>query len=257
MWGRRTCGVWETGTKVRKCKSAKVRKCVVESGVLLVTIFMMLLAADIHPLSAQDELVFATARYQSGNWDSSPLLPSNLIHSLAQYTDIPVATEAVTVDLASPELFGYPFVFLTGHIPVRFTDPEARNLRRYVERGGFLFVDDHNSDVDAAFHRTIIAELERIFGAGALDQLPDDHEIYSAFFDFPDGPPTTVHELSGWGDGIVRDHLYGIEVDGRIGVLYSTKDYASEWNYHAENKRFLSLDNTRFGVNILVYALTR
>ena len=44
---------------------------------------------------------------------------------------------------------------------------------------------------------------------------------------------------------------------GRIGVLYSNKDYASEWNYHADNKRFLGLDNTRFGVNIIVYALTR
>ena len=44
---------------------------------------------------------------------------------------------------------------------------------------------------------------------------------------------------------------------GRIGVLYSNKDYSSEWSYHADNKRFLAVDNTRFGVNILVYALTR
>jgi hypothetical protein len=48
-----------------------------------------------------------------------------------------------------------------------------------------------------------------------------------------------------------------VERDGRICVLYSSKDYASEWNYHPDNKRFLSLDNTRFGVNVVVYALTR
>ena len=46
-------------------------------------------------------------------------------------------------------------------------------------------------------------------------------------------------------------------VDSRIGVLYSNKDYSSEWSYHVQNKRFQALDNTRFGVNIIVYALTR
>ena len=45
--------------------------------------------------------------------------------------------------------------------------------------------------------------------------------------------------------------------DGRIAVLYSNKDYSSEWNYHPENKRFLSVDNTKFAVNLVVYALTR
>lgn len=67
--------------------------------------------------------VFATLRYASGNWDSAPLVPSNLIHSLAQYTEIPVEPEGIVVDLASPELFRHPFVFMTGHLPVHFTAP--------------------------------------------------------------------------------------------------------------------------------------
>lgn len=201
--------------------------------------------------------VFATARYASGNWDSAPLVPSNLIHSLARYTEIPVAPEGVVVDLASSAVLEHPFLFLTGHLPVRFDDAESRNLRLFVERGGFIFIDDHNHDIDGAFHRTVTAELARIFGQDALRQLPNDHELYSAFFRFDDGPPTTVHELNDWGDGLIHEHLLAIEVDGRIAVLYSNKDYSSEWNYHAANKRFLAVDNTRFGVNILVYALTR
>jgi hypothetical protein len=44
--------------------------------------------------------------------------------------------------------------------------------------------------------------------------------------------------------------------DGRIAVLFSNKDYSSEWGYHADNKRFQSVDNTRFAVNVVVYALT-
>jgi hypothetical protein len=204
-----------------------------------------------------DAFVFATVRYESGNWDSAPLVPANLIHSLAQYTDIPVEPEGVVVDLASAEIFRYPFLYLTGHLPVRFNEAESRNLEAYVRRGGFLFMDDHNHDIDGAFHRTATAELARIFGPRALRQLPNDHELYRAFFVFEDGPPTTSHELNGWGDGMVHEHLFAIEQDGRIGVLYSNKDYSSEWNYHAVNKRFLGIDNTRFGVNIIVHALTR
>lgn len=201
--------------------------------------------------------VFATLRYASGDWDSAPLVPTNLIHSLAQYTDLPVDPEGVTVDLSSEDVFDYPFLYLTGHLPVFFDDAESRNLVAFVERGGFIFVDDHNHDIDGAFHRTVIAELGRLFGQGRLTAIPTDHELYSSFFVFDEGPPITGHELSGWGDGLIHRELYQVEVDGRIGVLYSNKDYSSEWSYHAENKRFLAIDNTRFGVNILVYALTR
>jgi hypothetical protein len=202
--------------------------------------------------------VFATARYASGDWDSGQLVPANIIHALAQYTDWPVAPEGVVVQLDSPELFRHPFVFLTGHLPVRFTAAEAANVRTYVERGGFLFIDDHNHDIDGAFHRTVTAELTRVFGAGALQQLPTGHELYRTFFVFEDGPPTTSHELNGWGDGLIHEHLFAVHrADGRIGVLYSSKDYTSEWSYHVQNKRFLSIDNTRFGVNVVVYALTR
>ncbi len=218
----------------------------------------LVLAASAAAASARPApFVFATARYDSGDWDSAPLVPTNLIHSIAQYTAIPVAPQGAVVNLASPELFRFPFVYLTGHLPVRFSQQESANLKAYVERGGFVFIDDHNHDVDGAFHRTATAELRRIFGGGALRDLPNDHELYHAFFTFPEGPPTTSHELNGWGDNLVHEHLQGIVVNGRLGVLYSNTDYSSEWGYHFRNKRFQSLDNTRFGVNIIVYALTR
>ena len=215
-----------------------------------------LLAAGI-AAARPEPFVFATARYESGDWNSGPLVPQNIVHAIAQYTSIPVAAQGATVDLSSPELFRFPFVFLTGHLPVRFSAQESANLKAYVERGGFVFIDDHNHDVDGAFHKTATAELRRIFGASALKQVPNDHELYRAFFVFADGPPTTSHELNGWGDNLVHENLLGVEINGRLGVLYSNKDYTSEWNYHARNKRFLSVDNTRFGVNVVVYALTR
>ncbi len=205
----------------------------------------------------RSEFVFATAIYESGNWDSAPLLPANLIDSVARYTSIPVAPQGVNVALGSPEFFEYPFVWLTGHLPVRFTGAERRNLAQYVERGGLIVMDDHDHDIDGAFHKTAWEELERIFGRSELIELPSDHELYTCFFTFEDGPPVTSHELNGWGDGLVHPYLHAVLRNERIGLLYSNKDYSSEWDFHPDTKRFMAVDPTRFGVNMIVYALTR
>ena len=201
------------------------------------------------------DFVFATAQYDSGDWDSAPLVPANVVDSIARYTSIPVAPQGVVVPLATDRLFRYPFVWLTGHLPVRFTEQERANLGRFVERGGMLVVDDHNHDIDGAFHKTATEEIAR--AVGPLVRLPNDHALYTAFFRFDDGPPTTSHELNGWGDNLVHEHLLAVMRGGRIGVLYSNKDYSSEWGYHPDNKRFMSVDNTKFAVNMIVYALTR
>ena len=201
------------------------------------------------------DFVFATAQYDSGDWDSAPLVPANVIDTIARYTSIDVAPSGVIVPLASPSLFRYPLVYLTGHLPVRFSSAERTNLQRYAERGGLLFVDDHNHDIDGTFHKTATEELSRTFGVPK--PLSNAHPLYRAFFKFEDGPPTTSHELNGWGDNLVHKTLSGVERGGRLALLYSSKDYSSEWNYHPENKRFLSVDNTKFAVNIVVYALTR
>ncbi|MEP6619185.1 MAG: DUF4159 domain-containing protein [bacterium] len=201
------------------------------------------------------EFVFATAQYDSGDWDSAPLVPANVIDTIARYTSIDVAPSGVIVPLSSPSLFRYPLIYLTGHLPVRFGPAESANLKKYAERGGLLFVDDHNHDIDGTFHKTANEELTRVYGA--IKPVPNSHPLYSTFFKFEDGPPTTTHELNGWGDNLVHKTLSGVERDGRLALLYSSKDYSSEWNYHPENKRFMSVDNTKFAVNLVVYALTR
>ncbi len=199
--------------------------------------------------------VFATAQYESGDWDSAPLVPANVVDSIARYTAIPVAPSGVIVPLGSEALLRYPFVWLTGHLPVRFTEAERRMVTRFAERGGLLIVDDHNHDIDGMFHKTATEEIER--AVGPLRELPNDHALYRAFFTFEDGPPTTSHELNGWGDNLVHEHLHAAWHGDRVAVLYSNKDYSSEWNYHPDSKRFMAVDNTRFAVNLVVYALTR
>lgn len=201
------------------------------------------------------DFVFATGRYESGDWDAAPLVPANLIDSVARYTSIDVAPTGVVVPLSSETMLEYPLVYLTGHLPFRLTAQEERNVRRYVDRGGMLFVDDHNHDVGGIFHRTAFEEIGRM--AGPLVDVPNTHRLYTCFFRFPDGPPTTSHELNGWGDNLVHSHLQAVMRGEMIQVLYSSKDYSSEWGYHPDSKRFNAVDNTKFGVNIIVYALTR
>jgi hypothetical protein len=201
------------------------------------------------------EFVFATAMYESGDWESAPSLPGNLIDSVARYTGLPVAPKGVNIGLGTEEIYRYPFVWFTGHLPVRLTNQERTNLKHYVERGGFMMVDDHNHDIDGIFHKTVTQELVRTFGP--LKPVSKTHEIYHCFFEFSEGPPATMHELNGWGDQLTHKELFAVMRGNRIGLLYSSKDYSSEWNFHPDTKREMQVDPTRFGVNLIVYALTR
>ena len=200
---------------------------------------------------------FVRLSYHSGDWDAvDERMPANLLHSLVQYTTVPVVAKEKVVALDSPELFGYPFCYLSGHRLVQFSAAEKKNFIQYVRNGGFVLVDDCNHDIDGLFARSFEEQMTACFGDKALQKLPKTHPIYHQFFPFPDGPPNTGFELNGWGDDLVHDYLKGITVNGRLGVLYSNKDYGCEWDYDFRNKRFLAEDNTKFGVNILLYALS-
>jgi len=198
---------------------------------------------------------FTRLSYQSGDFDVDARMPANLLTSLIDYTTLRVDPKERVVALGDAKMLAAPFCYLAGHKLVEFSAAERANFERYVKNGGFVFVDDCNHDIDGLFAKSFERQMASIFGAKALKTLPNTHPIYSSFFKLP-GPPATSFELNGWGDDLVHPNLRGIEIGGRLGVLYSNKDYGCEWDYDWRNKRFLAEDNTKFGVNIVMYALS-
>jgi hypothetical protein len=201
------------------------------------------------------DFVFTRLSYESGDWDVDERMPANLLNSLIEYTTLRVNRTEQVIALADPAILTVPFCYMAGRRLVQFNHAERENFSRYVNNGGFVFVDDCNHDIDGMFARSFEQQMGELFGPEALQMLPNDHPIYSSFFEF-DGPPTTSQELNGWGDDLIHKYLKAIEINGRIAVLYSNKDFGCEWDYDFRNKRFMRLDNTRFGVNIVIYSMT-
>lgn len=202
-----------------------------------------------------NKFFFTRLQYESGDWDVDQRMPSNVLNSLVEYTTLPVDTQENIIPLSSDKIFNCPFCYISGHKLVEFTASERENFKQYILNGGFVFADDCNHDIDGLFAKSFESQMEQIFGANALKKIPNNHRLYTSFFHF-NGPPTTSQELNGWGDDLVHDYLKAIEVNGKIGVLYSNKDYGCEWDYDFRNKRFYKNDNTKFSVNIIMYALT-
>ena len=207
-------------------------------------------------LSAQEQIDFFFTRlsYESGDWEVDERMPANVLNSLIEYTSLRVDIKERIIALSNPQMLAAPFCYLAGHRLVQFNVEEKQNFQRYVENGGFVFVDDCNHDIDGMFARSFERQMRDIFGEQALNKIPNNHPIYSSFFNF-EGPPRTSVELNGWGDDLVHNYLKAIEIDGRIAVLYSNKDLGCEWDYDFRNKRWLKVDNTRFAVNIVMYAM--
>jgi len=196
--------------------------------------------------------VFTIAQLQyggGGDWYANPSSLPNLLTYLRENTNMDVASEPGRVQIMDNDLANYPYLYMTGHGNVRFTDEEVSRLRRYLINGGFLHADD-NYGMDVSFRR----EIKRVFPDKDLVELPYNHPIYHCWFDFPNGLPK-IHEHDG-----KRPQGFGIFHEGRLVVFYSYEtDLGDGWeDQHIHNnpaeKRRAAL---RMGTNIVVYALTQ
>ena len=195
------------------------------------------------------EIQIARVQYGGGgDWYSGDPLPT-LIAFARQHSLLDLDPTPVTVELTSDRLFTVPVLFMNGHGNVALTDAEAGRLRRYLEGGGFLIVND-----DYGMDQAVRRELARVFPDQPLQPLPAGHPVYRAHFDFPDGLPK-VHEHDG-----LPAQGWGLFHDGRLVVFYAAEsDLADGWEAEGVHPdppaaREAAL---RMGVNLLVYAMTQ
>ena len=136
--------------------------------VLLSLIFIFVLS---NYTSAQSSYQIAVLKYGGGgDWYSNPTSLPNLIKFCNQNLKTNIKPEVEIVEVGSVDLFNYPFIHMTGHGNVIFSDEEANNLRTYLLSGGFLHIDD-NYGMDP-FIRT---ELKKVFPNEELTELPTTH----------------------------------------------------------------------------------
>lgn len=202
-------------------------------------------------VSAQSEYAFRIGRVQyggGGDWYSDPQSLKELLAFVRTHTAIDVSPREDVVELTSDDLFSVPYVYLTGHGNVRFTEDEVLRLRRYLDGGGFLHIDD-NYGLDPAIRR----EMRKVFPDRNFVELPFDHAIFHTRFDFPNGLPK-IHEHDGkapQGFGLWSD-------SGRLIVFYSYEsDLGDGWEPESvhNDPREKRLAALQMGTNILAYAM--
>jgi hypothetical protein len=132
--------------------------------------FLMLLFLA-SPASAQDKSGFKIARLKyggGGDWYNDPSGEVNLLKFVAANTNIRTEPVYEFVDLSGGNIFAYPFLFMTGHGNIVFSDSDAAKLRAYLENGGFLYVDD-DYGLDKAFRR----EIKKVFPVSGSLRVKD------------------------------------------------------------------------------------
>lgn len=200
---------------------------------------------------------FAQIKY-SGNWDPRPRAYKRLMSSLELRTSVQVSYERQTVSLMDPGLFNYPFLYLAGDSNFEpFTPDERRKLRKFLNHGGTLIIDDTSGEEDSIFDKQIREELVNIIPEIPLTPINNEHVVNKSFY--------LLNSASG--RKVIQPYLEGITFsdEDRTAVFYSRNDLGGAWSEDEFGKwEFEAVPGgeaqreraIRLGINMIMYALT-
>lgn len=216
------------------------------------TIFLFIILFYSTNTFAQNETGFQIARLKysgGGDWYNDPSAEVNLLKFVQANTNVKVNAQYKFVDVSSDEIFSYPFLFLTGHGNIVFTTDEVNRLRKYLENGGFLYIDD-----DYGLDKAIRREMKKVLPGNDFIEVPFSHKIFNIFYKFENGiPKTHEHDKN-------PPQTFGIFLGNRLSVLYTFESNPSDgWadpevHNDPKDKREEAL---KFGTNIIIYALSK
>ncbi len=197
-------------------------------------------------LSLAQEMKIARLKYDGGgDWYANRTALPNLIAFTNKNIKTDLFKNEDQVDAGSPDLFLYPYVYMTGHGNVVFNSIQCSNLRKYLTSGGFLHIDD-NYGLDPF----IRLEIKKIFPKNEWVELPFDHEIYHQYYDFDSGLPK-IHQHDGQ-----PPQGFGIFYEGKLVVFYTYEcDLGNGWEDASihNDPEDLRLKALKMGANIISY----
>ncbi len=180
-----------------------------------------------------------------GDWYANPTSLPNLISFCNSELKMKINSEYAIVESGSQDIYNYPFVHMTGHGNVVFSENEAENIRNYLIAGGFLHIDD-NYGMD----KFIRKELKKVFPELELVELPMSYKIFNQTFKFKNGLPK-IHEHDK-----KPPQAFGLFYEGRLVCLYTYEcDLGDGWEspeVHGDSEQ-TRLNALRMGANILQY----
>lgn len=214
---------------------------------MLFLLLLMNFITPIQPTPTPAGMKLALLKYNGGgDWYANPTSLSNLARFCNQNLGTGLDAEYATVEVGSPELFNFPFIHMTGHGNVVFSDMEAQNLRQYLIAGGFLHIDD-NYGMDPF----VRVAMKKVFPELEFIELPFNHEIYRQKYTFASGLPK-IHEHDG-----KPPHGYGLIWQGRLISFYSYEcDLGDGWedpDVHNDPAE-VRAQALRMGANLVQYA---
>jgi hypothetical protein len=198
---------------------------------------------------SQNTYQIAVLKYNGGgDWYANPTALPNLIDFCNENIGTNISKDVATVEVGSDDIFNYPFIHMTGHGNVVFSQSEAENLRNYLFAGGFLHIDD-NYGMDPYIRK----EIKKVFPENELIQLPNNHPIFNGKFDFPNGLPK-IHEHNA-----NPPQALAIIEDGRIVCLYTFEsDIGDGWEDQEvhNDSEYIRRQALQMGSNIIEYVFS-
>jgi hypothetical protein len=208
--------------------------------------FFILFILHLYILNVQGQQIAILKYDGGGDWYSNPTALKNLIYFSNKNINTSIAPQPSIVHPEDPKLFSYPFIHMTGHGNVVFSDEALKNLKLYLIGGGFLHIDDNYG-----MKPYILPQLKKLFPEKELKEISIDHPIFNIHYTFANGLPK-IHEHDGQ-----PPQALGLFHENKIILLFTFEsDLGDGWedptvHNDPEDVRLKAL---KMGANIIKYA---
>ena len=199
--------------------------------------------------STEYSVSLAKLKYSGGgDWYANRTALPNLAVFCNEQLNTNIDPQDNSVEPSNSSIFNYPYVYMTGHGNVVFTDDDASNLRKYLEAGGFLHIDDNYG-----LEKFIRPQMKKVFPELDFVELPFDHPIYHQKYKFPNGLPK-IHEHDG-----KPPRGYGLIHKGRLVCFFDVEcDLGNGWEDEGiySDSEVTRIKALQMGANIIQHVFT-